>query len=73
MVYLRASETFTWSRATCPSSVIRRTLSQTVRTFVFREVPSYCGVRTRVELVEVVHPALEVATPNLVSETFGAL
>ena len=29
VVSLRASETFTWSRATCRSSVIRRTPSQT--------------------------------------------
>ena len=53
IVYLRASEKFMWSRAT----------SQTVITFVFREVHPYCGARTRAELVEVVHPALEVPNP----------
>ena len=35
VVSLRAFETFTWSRATCRSSVMRQTPSQTVRTLSF--------------------------------------
>ena len=61
---LRASETFTWSRATRHSSVTRRTLSSisNSQNFVLRQLPSCCGVRTHAELVEVVHHTLEGPT-----------